>query len=291
MSPTTRTETTPQHVLALHWILRIGFVMDFIGHGTYGFLQKPVFAKYLSIIGIPPDVGAHYLPIIGAHDYLLALSVLLVPTRAALLWGGIWGLWTALLRPLTGESWWEVLDRGGNYGMPFALLLLAGAMPATARGWFARVREWRLPTPRREAFAWTLRIATGFCLIGHGAYGAFVHKEILTEQWASIGVDPDLFGPGTLLPVIGWAEIALGVVTIVKPIPALLYLAFAWKVGTELLYPVSGLPPMKPFFEFVERGGSYACPLALALLLQWESARVHASSASLRTRAPQGSPA
>jgi len=290
MSPTTRTEITPQHVLALHWILRIAFVMEYIGHGTYGFLEKPIFAKYLGVVGIPPDVGVHLLPIIGAHDYLLAASVLFLPTRAALLWGGIWGLWTALLRPLTGESWWEVLDRGGNYGMPFALFLLAG-MPATAKGWFARVREWRLPAVRRDTFAWTLRLAAGFCLIGHGGYGAFVHKALLSKQWAAIGVGPDLFGPGMFLPVIGWAEIALGVVTLLNPVPALLYLAFAWKVGTEMLYPVSGLPPMKPIFEFIERGGSYACPLALALLLQWEAAHADPSSASVGKTAPQASPA
>jgi hypothetical protein len=290
MNRAQRHQSTPQQVLALHWILRIGFVMDFIGHGTYGFLQKPLFAKYLSIIGIPPEIGIHYLPVIGIHDYLVALSVLVLPTRAVLLWGGIWGLWTALLRPLTGETWWEVLDRGGNYGMPFALLLLAG-FPATARGWFERVREWRLPAIRREAFVWTLRIATGFCLIGHGAYGAIVHKAILAQHWAAIGVGPDLFGAGRFLPTIGWAEIALGVATLVRPVPALLFVAFAWKIGTELLYPVTGLPPMKPFFEFVERGGSYASPLALALFLHWESSRAQVSSAPAASGAPQGSPA
>lgn len=290
MRHSTSTEATPQHVLALHWILRIGFVMEYIGHGTYGFLQKPIFAKYLSVAGIPPETGIHLLPAIGAHDYLLAIGVLFFPTRAFLLWGGIWGLWTALLRPITGESWWEVLDRGGNYGMPFALFLLAG-MPDTARGWFARVRAWRLPAVRRDLFAWTLRIATGFCLIGHGGYGAFVHKEILSRHWAAIGIGPDVFGPGMFLPAIGWAEIAVGIATLINPVPLLLYLVFAWKVGTELLYPLSGLPPMKPFFEFVERGGSYACPLALALLLQWESRRAAISSASVGKATPQGSPA
>lgn len=285
MSQPNATDTTPRHAYALHWILRIGFVMDFIGHGTYGFLQKASFVKYLAVVGIPPEVGIHYLPVIGAHDYILALGVLLVPTRAFLLWGGIWGLWTALLRPLAGESWWEVLDRGGNYGMPFALFLLAG-IPATGRAWFARVREWRLPAATWSTFAWTLRLATGFCLIGHGGYGAFIHKPILEQHWAAIGVEP-----GTFLTAIGWAEIALGMLTLVRPFPALLYFVAAFKIGTELLYPISGLPPLRPIFEFIERGGSYTCPLALALLLQWQAAGADVSPATAEKAAPQRSPA
>lgn len=286
-----RVETTPQHVLALHWILRIAFAMEYFGHGTYGWLQKPVFAKYLSVVGIPPETGIRLLPFIGAHDYILALGVLIAPTRAFLLWGGIWGLWTALLRPMTGESWWEVLDRGGNYGMPFALFLLAGGLPATARGWFARVREWKLPTAGRNTFAWTLRLTTAFTLIGHGGYGAFVHKEILTKHWASIGLGPDIFGPGRFLPTVGWVEMLVGGLVLLRPFPALLYAVAGFKIGTELLYPLSGLPPLVPIFEFIERGGSYAAPLALGLLLHWERLQAKGFAVSAREAAPQRSPA
>ena len=172
--------------------------------------------------------------------------------------------------------------------MPFALFLLAGA-PTTVRDWFTRVREWRLPVGRTEAFLWTLRLATGFCLIGHGAYGAFIHKEILAQHWASIGLGPDLLGHGRFLPAIGWVEIALGALVLAKPFPALLYLVTAFKIGTEMLYPVSGLPPLQPLAEFIERAGSYACPLALALMLQWRAAALRAPA---RTRtAAEGSPA
>jgi len=270
------TTTTPQHIHALHWILRIAFVMDFLGHGAYGFLQKQSFAKYLGVVGIPPESAVPLLPIIGIHDYILALAVLFAPTRAFLLWGAIWGVWTALLRPLTGESWWEVLDRGGNYGMPFALFLLAG-FPRTGKEWFTRVRTWSLPPTRFDAFAWTLRIATGFILIGHGGYGVFVPKPVHLQHWAAIGVGPDVFGPGNLLAVVGWFEIALGVITLIRPLPALLYFITAWKIGTEMLFPISGKPPLYPIFEFIERAGAYACPLALALLLQWRTRGATAS--------------
>jgi hypothetical protein len=261
--------------------------MDFFGHGTYGFLQKHSFATYLGVIGLSPEAALPWLPVIGTHDYILALGVLFAPTRAFLLWGAIWGLWTALLRPLAGESWWEVLDRGGNYGMPFALFLLAG-FPRTAKDWFTRVRSWSLPPSRVSAFAWTLRIATGFLLIGHGGYGAFVPKAVLLKHWAALGVGPDVFGPGMLLPVIGWFEIALGVATLIRPLPALLYFITAWKVGTEMLFPISGQPPLHPIFEFIERAGAYASPLALALLLHWRPQGAIASPAS-GAASPQGS--
>jgi hypothetical protein len=38
-----------------------------------------------------------------------------------------------------------------------------------------------------------------------------------------------------------------------------------WKVGTELLRLAVG----EPFWEFVERGGSYAAPLALLYVQRW----------------------
>jgi hypothetical protein len=187
---------------------------------------------------------------------------------------------------LAGESWWEVFDRGGNYGMPFALFLLAG-MPATARDWFARVRAWRLPAATQPVFAWTLRLATGFCLIGHGGYGAFVHKPILAQHWAVLGIGSGV--PGAFLTTIGWMEIAAGLVVLARPFPLLLYIVAAFKIGTELLYPISGLPPLHPVFEFVERGGSYTCPLALALLLQWQAAGAELSSVAATRAAPHRS--
>jgi hypothetical protein len=44
----------------------------------------------------------------------------------------VWGLWTALLRPLSGEPVWELIERAPNYLIPFALLYLRG-LPRTWR--------------------------------------------------------------------------------------------------------------------------------------------------------------
>ncbi|HEY6221808.1 MAG TPA: hypothetical protein VIX13_04660, partial [Candidatus Eisenbacteria bacterium] len=72
-----------------------------------------------------------------------------------------------------------------------------------------------------------------------------------------------------LVPGIGWFEMLLGAAVLVAPLPALLLFIFAWKVATEMLYPVSGAP----FWEFIERGGSYGAPLALFFLTSRRAAR------------------
>ena len=41
---------------------------------------------------------------------------------------------------------------------------------------------------------------------------------------------------------------------------------FVWKVGTELLRPLAG----EPIWQFIERAGAYAAPLALLVILTWQ---------------------
>jgi hypothetical protein len=49
----------------------------------------------------------------------------------------------------------------------------------------------------------------------------------------------------------------------VRPFRALVLAACVYKIGTELLYPLTGYP----VYEFVERGFTYVAPFALFLLL------------------------
>ena len=79
------------------------------------------------------------MPLTGAVDIALGLFVLLRPTRAALLYMAFWGLYTATLRPLTGEGGWELVERAYNFGGPLALLLLHG-WGATRAQWLDRIR-------------------------------------------------------------------------------------------------------------------------------------------------------
>jgi hypothetical protein len=55
-----------------------------------------------------------------------------------------------------------------------------------------------------------------------------------------------------------------------------LLFVFLWKIGIEWLRPMAG----EPFWEFIERGGSYAAPLALLWLEGWPV------SIRIRRRAP-----
>jgi hypothetical protein len=135
----------------LHWILRVGVIGCFIGHGAYGLLTKEAWMPYFGVVSIDRAWAYRLMPWIGAMDVSLGLAMAVVPLRIVLLHLTIWGIWTAVLRPLSGDAMWECLERAGNYGVPLAFLVLAG-VPCRLRGWFAAVwpSEWSLNNAGRE---------------------------------------------------------------------------------------------------------------------------------------------
>src|SRR6266702_1063004 len=123
----------------LHWLLRIGVIGCFIGHGAYGLLTKEAWVPYFGMVGIDRAWAYRLMPWIGAVDVSLGLTMaVVVPLPIVLLHLIVWGTWTAALRPLSGDSVWEFFERAGNYGVPLAFLVLAG-VPRRLRGWFAPV--------------------------------------------------------------------------------------------------------------------------------------------------------
>ena len=58
----------------------------------------------------------------------------------------------------------------------------------------------------------------------------------------------------------GWFECVLGLIVLCWPMRGVLLFVFAWKLATEAFRPLAG----EPIWEFIERGGSYGAPLALA---------------------------
>ena len=256
---------------AVHWILRITAAMCFIGHGAFGVITKPAWVAFFQTLGISEPIAYRLMPIIGTNDIMIGLFVLLSPCRIVLAWMTGWAVFTSFLRPMAGQGYWEVIERAGNYGVPLAFLVMSG----WARSW----REWFEPiaprpsvepdSTRMERVAIILRVTTALLLIGHGGYGAFVQKQMLADQYAAVGLSAVPGGLGSLVPGIGWFEILLGMAVLVAPLPALLLFIFAWKVATEMLYPASGAP----FWEFIERGGSYGAPLALFFLKSRRAAR------------------
>ena len=118
----------------LHWLLRIACGLEFVGHGAFGVITKAAWVPYYGVVGIPPVWAYKLMPLTGSVDIFLGLLVLLKPIRAALLYMALWGLWTALLRPLSGEPVWETIERAPNYLVPAAFLAVRG-LPAVWRDW------------------------------------------------------------------------------------------------------------------------------------------------------------
>jgi hypothetical protein len=123
-----------EHAVLLHWLLRLACVFEFVGHGAFGVITKAAWVPYYGVVGIPPEWAYRLMPLTGSVDIFLGFLVLLKPVRAALLYMALWGLWTALLRPLSGEPGWETIERAPNYLVPAAFLAVRG-LPAVWRDW------------------------------------------------------------------------------------------------------------------------------------------------------------
>jgi phosphohistidine phosphatase SixA len=248
------------------WALRTAAALCFIGHGAFGILTKAAWVPFFGLVGIGRDTAFTLMPVIGVVDIVVGLTVLISPRPAALLYMVVWAIWTAALRPLSGDSVFEMLERAGNYGVPLAML----AMCWPRAGW----RDWFAPaTPRtmtpllQRTLAATLAATTALLLLGHGALG-IAGVPGLASRYASLGLSPDVATGMT--PAIGWLEVVLAGLIVVRPSATLAFGIALWKVATESLWLVSG----SPIWEFVERAGSYAAPLGLALLIGVRRSRV-----------------
>lgn len=241
---------------APYWVLRVGAALCFIGHGAFGFITKAAWLPYFAVVGIPESWAWRMMPVIGAVDVTVGMAVLFAPRRLPLGYMAVWAFWTALLRPLSGESVFEAVERAGNYGVPLALLFLGG-VSLGIRSWFARVDAQLVPVRQESTFQRLLQATTVLLLLGHGALGAITGKAMFATHYAAAGL------PAGLTAGIGWFEIGLAVMVTARPAVPLLIFVGAWKLATESLFVVAGAP----IWEFVERSGSYAAPLALALAI------------------------
>ncbi len=248
--------------MVTYGVLRAGAALCFIGHGAFGFITKAAWLPYFAVVGIPERWAWRLMPMVGAVDVMAGMAVLFAPRGLPLVYMSVWALWTALLRPLSGESGFEAVERAGNYGVPLALLLLT-SMPRSLSGLTRLLAGPAQDEGSLARAATALRWTTVLLLAGHGALGAVTGKAMLTAQYAAIGL------PSATTPLVGWLEILLAAVVALRPTVGLLLLIAAWKLATESLFVVAGAP----IWEVVERAGSYAAPLALAALLVRSSRR------------------
>ena len=222
-------------------------------------IAKADWLPYFGVVGIGEASAWKLMPWIGAMDVTIGFLAFLWPCRALFAWAVVWTVWTALLRPLAGQGWPEFFERAGNYGVPLAVLVAVGL----GGNWLARLTEpWPVLTePVRRRLEQVLRFTTCTLLAGHAACALILHKTGLAHHYT-------VFAPGNpadVMAVVGWFELALAIAVVSLRSSAVLLFVVAWKLSTELLFLTSGAPT--PFFEIVERGGSYMAPLALAFLL------------------------
>lgn len=122
----------------IEWVLRVAVAGEFIGHGIFALQGKRAWIEWFSIFGISDhQTATTLLWLVGLLDVALAILVLIKPVRLALLWMAFWGFWTALMRPIAGDSFFEFVERWANWGAPLALLLLIG-WPKNWKEWFGR---------------------------------------------------------------------------------------------------------------------------------------------------------
>jgi uncharacterized membrane protein YphA (DoxX/SURF4 family) len=243
----------------IHYTLRIASAICFIGHGTWGIVEKPIWCNYFAVFGIPHDAAYTLMPYLGTIDIFMGIVILIYPMRGLFMWLVIWGFTTALLRPLSGELFAEFIERAGNYGAPLALLILSGGIGV--KKIFAPVNYNTILDKRTmERLKICLRIVIFLLFLGHGWLN-IIGKQGLLNQYRELG----FANPLLTAHIVGVLEIAGAFSVLIRPMRSILFLLFIWKMISELFYPHYEL------FEWLERGGSYGSILALWFALDTAS--------------------
>jgi uncharacterized membrane protein HdeD (DUF308 family) len=237
----------------IHYTLRISAAMCFIGHGAFGIITKPIWCNYFALFGIDKAMAYQLMPIVGSIDILLGIILLIKPIRAIACWLVVWGIITAMFRPLAGESFGEFIERAGNFGAPLCLLLFSGGIQFRLPWIFSTIKP-DDPADKKSLLSGrvTFRIVVFLLLAGHGWLN-LIQKPGLINQYTSLGFS----NPVNASLLVGIFEIMAAIAVLVKPVRPLILIFLIWKMGTELFYPHFEI------LEWVERGGSYGTLLAL----------------------------
>lgn len=124
----------------MQWVLRIGVAGEFLGHGMFALQGKVQWIGWIvKILGVSEQNATSILSLVGVADIITAIIILLIPIPAVLLWAATWGFWTALVRPLVGESGWDFVERWANWAAPLALLLMSWPQKSV-KAWFSPMK-------------------------------------------------------------------------------------------------------------------------------------------------------
>lgn len=240
-----------------HYVLRISVSMCFIGHGAFGIVTKSIWCNYFALFGIDQAMSYRLMPVLGSLDIMLGVLFLFKPIRVIAAWLVVWGIVTALCRPLSGEPFAEFIERAGNFGAPLCLLLLTGGINLNMRWLFSVIRpDVAVDYKLIVRATMTLRIIVFLLLAGHGWLN-LLYKPALLNQYNALGFS----NPMNIALLNGIFEIMAAIAVLVKPARSLIIILIVWKMGSELFYPHFEI------LEWVERGGSYGVLLALYFCL------------------------
>jgi hypothetical protein len=242
----------------IYYTLRFASAMCFIGHGAFGIITKQIWCNYFAVVGIGHDMSYTLMPYVGMMDILFGISLLVYPIRAVAGWLVIWGLITASMRPLSGEPIAEFIERAGNFGAPFVLLLMQGGFKMPLEKWFARMDDnVSLDAITLKKVLNYLRVFAFLLLLGHGWLN-LIQKQGLLNQYHGLGFND----PAKAALAVGIFEVLAACSVLIRPFASVLLVFVIWKITSEFFY------PKYEIFEWVERGGSYGVLLSL-----WFAAR------------------
>ena len=110
---------------------------------------------------------------------------------------------------------------------------------------------------------WVLRLAVAGEFVGHGVFALQGKKAWIDWIHQLTGVE---IGTATiLLTLIGFMDLLVALIVLVRPIRVALLWAAFWGFWTALVRPLVG----EPIWDFVERWANWGAPLALLLLMGW----------------------
>jgi hypothetical protein len=104
-------------------VLQLGLAATFLGHGVLAILQNPSWLPFLLFWGMKMSIAPKVMVFIGVLDVLIAILLIVKPTKPLLYWCLFWTVATALMRPLTGAPIWDFIERGGFMAIPLFLIL------------------------------------------------------------------------------------------------------------------------------------------------------------------------
>ncbi len=190
--------------------LRIATAFCFIGHGAFGIITKEIWCNYFAVFGISRPMAFQLMPWLGAFDIACGVIFLVFPLRIIAVWLVIWGCLTALMRPLSGEPIAEWIERAGNYGVPFTLLVLTGGVSS----WSSLFRSIEMPSAtndiRLQKVYTCLKVFIFLLLLGHGWLN-LLEKKALIGQYASLGFSQ----PRTVALAAGLVEISAAIAVLI----------------------------------------------------------------------------